>query len=248
MKVYPLTSIIIPSYNGLSLLKRCVDSIRAYTDVPYEIIVVDNGSSDGTDEYCQEQQLIMVRLPENRGFPVACNKGLAVASGEQLLLFNNDCMATPRWLPQLLTALTSREEIGIVGPVTNYASGRQQIEGVIGGAEQWLHYAEQHNATDPARWIEVRRLIGFCFLFTRKFYEQIGPLDEGFSPGHYEDDDYCMRAVRKGKKLLICGDTFVYHEGSASFKQHAADEWKKLIERNRKRYIDKWGCDPLQFI
>ncbi len=250
MSNWALTSIIIPTYNGLELLSNCVKSIRehTHTDTPYEIIVVDNGSNDGTKEYCRRERLILISLPENRGFPIACNKGLAVAAGEQLLLLNNDCRVAPHWLSQLLTALHSGEEIGAVGPVTNYASGEQQIEACLSGYDEWLDFACTFNATDVSKWIEVKRLIGFCLLFKRSLYERIGPLDETFSPGHYEDDDYCYRAVREGFRLLICKDTFIYHEGSASFRETEPQEWELLIENNRKRFMDKWGVDPRQFI
>lgn len=79
-----LTSIIIPTYNRLGLLRSCVESIRAYTDSPYEIIVVDNASSDETDAYCRANKLTFVSLPENRGFPLACNLGLQLAAGDEL--------------------------------------------------------------------------------------------------------------------------------------------------------------------
>lgn len=243
-----LTSIIIPTYNGLDLLSNCIDSIREHTDSPYEIIVVDNGSNDGTREYCRRERLILISLPENRGFPVACNKGMAVAAGEQLLLLNNDCRVAPHWLSQLLTALYSAEDVGMVGPVTNYASGEQQIETGLGGIDELMEFARTFNRTDVSKWAEVKRLIGFCLLFKRSVYERLGPLDEAFSPGHYEDDDYCFRAVREGFRLLICKDTFIYHEGSASFRETGPQEWETLIENNRKRFMDKWGIDPRQFI
>lgn len=248
MSAESLTSIIIPTYNGLHLLSECVDSIRRHTDRPYEIIVVDNGSTDGTKEYCERERLILIALPENHGFPAACNKGLTVAAGEQLLLLNNDCLVAPGWLTQLLRALHSAPSIGIVGPVTNFVSGKQMLETGLGTPEELLAYAEKHNKTDPAKWQEVRRLVGFCFLFTRRLYEAIGPLDEDYSPGHYEDDDYCYRAVQHGFKLLICGDTFIYHKGSASFKQQDVDQWDSLIRRNRQIFMNKWGVDPKEFI
>lgn len=244
-----LTSIIIPTYNGLQLLSNCIESIREHSDVPYEIIVVDNGSRDGTQEYCRKERLILISLPENQGFPVACNKGLAVAAGEQLLVLNNDCKVTPNWLSQLLTALNSAGDVGAVGPVTNYASGEQQIEADLGPQdEKWEEFARKFNRTDSSKWVAVTRLIGFCLMFKRSVYERIGQLDEDFSPGHYEDDDYCYRAVREGFRLLICKDTFIYHQGSASFKEMKPQEWDLLIENNRKRFMNKWGVDPRQLI
>lgn len=78
--------------------------------------------------------------------------------------------------------------------------------------------------------------------------QEIGLLDERFSPGHYEDDDYCHRARMAGYKLMIAGDTFVHHHGSLSFCKQRRAELKSLISRNLKLFIDKWGYDPRTLI
>ncbi|GGH34105.1 glycosyltransferase family 2 protein [Paenibacillus segetis] len=248
MRESGLTSIIIPSYNGLHLLTSCVEAIRLHTFEKYEIIVVDNGSSDGTAEYCLREGIILVSIPHNAGFPIACNKGLAIASGDQLLLLNNDVIVSPRWLSKMLLALTSTDNIGIVGPVTNYASGKQQVEVTLNGIEEFTEVVERYNISDPGKWQEVYRIVGMCFLFKRSLLDNIGLLDERFSPGHYEDDDYCYRARLQGYRLLICGDTFVYHVGSASFKTNHPDGWNSLVKRNRGLFIEKWGVDPWGFM
>jgi len=245
---FGLTSIIIPTYNGLHLLIPCVEAIRRFTEVPYEIIIMDNGSSDGTAEYGLREGLIVVVMPDNAGFPAACNRGLSIASGDQLLLLNNDVIVSPRWLSNMLTALYSSEDVGMVGPVTNYCSGGQQVDIHWNGLTEYYELAEQYNHTSPEKWQEVQRLVGMCLLFKRKLFTKIGLLDERFSPGHYEDDDYCYRARRQGYRLLISGDTLVYHAGSASFRQRHPDGWDFLIERNRALFIEKWGIDPWQFI
>jgi GT2 family glycosyltransferase len=248
MKEPGLTSIIIPSYNGLHLLTSCVEAIRLHTNENVEIIVIDNGSSDGTAQYCLREGLILVSLPYNAGFPIACNKGLAIASGDQLLLLNNDVIVSPRWLTNMLLALTSGNDVGIVGPVTNYASGKQQVEVTWNGMEEFAELVERYNVSDPDKWQEAQRIVGMCFLFKRGLLDHIGPLDERFSPGHYEDDDYCYRAKLQGYRLLICGDTLVYHVGSASFKTNHPDGWNSLVNRNREMFIEKWGVDPWQFM
>lgn len=239
-----LTSIIIPTHNGLSLLVSCIETIRRHTEVPYEIIVVDNGSTDGTQEYCIQEGLTFIALPTNEGFPAACNRGLAIASGDQLLLLNNDVNVTPQWLSNMLLALYSAEDVGIVGPVTNYASGRQQVDVVWETQEEFMQIACRHNRSNPAKWLEAQRIVGLCFLFKRKLWEIVGQFDERFSPGHYEDDDYCYRARQHGFRLIISGDTLVYHAGSASFASANPGGWNDLIESNRQKFIDKWGIDP----
>jgi GT2 family glycosyltransferase len=247
---YGLTSVVIPSVNGLMLLRRCVASIRRHTDpekTPYEIIVVDDGSADATAEWCADERLKFVRLPETAGFPRACNKGMRMASGEQILLLNNDTMATPRWLDNLLDALHGSDEIGAVGPVSNCAGGRQRIDLAFGGPDEFIGIAGRMNVPDPAKREPALRLVGFCLLLKRAVYERVGGLDERFSPGHYEDDDYCFRIRMHGFGLRICRDTLVWHEGSASFRLGGEAAQQALIARNRELFIAKWQADPAWF-
>ncbi|WP_342437077.1 glycosyltransferase family 2 protein [Paenibacillus sp. FSL L8-0436] len=242
-----MTSIIIPTYNGLELLRTCVEAIRAYTETPYEIIVIDNASKDGTDMYCRTNNLTFISLPENCGFPVACNMGMQLASGDELLLLNNDVVVSQGWLRNLKAALYSAPDVGIAGPVTNYASGQQQVKTAYSDIPGFHAEARQANLQDPSKWIETRRLVGLCFLFKRELMDTVGLLDERYSPGHYEDDDYCLRARLCGYRLLIAGDCLVHHEGSASFKEVYSSALKELVERNRRIFIDKWHMDPAQF-
>lgn len=243
-----LTSIIIPTYNGLGLLRSCVESIRAYTGTPYEIIVVDNGSSDGTAAYCRASGLTFISLPENRGFPLACNLGLTLAAGDELLLLNNDVIVSRGWLDNLKSALYSAPDIGIVGPVTNYASGRQRVPVSYTDIPGYHAEAQRANVPDAGKRLETRRIVGLCMLFKRQLMDAIGLLDERYSPGHYEDDDYCFRARLQGYRLLIAGDCLVHHEGSASFKEVYQASLQELVERNRRIFREKWHVDPLQFI
>jgi len=239
------TSIIIPNYNGLNWLQRCVHSIRQHTHTPYEIIVVDNGSKDGSVEFCLHNKIKLASLPFNKGFPAACNLGLRMAIGDALLLLNNDTLMTQRALSNMLTCLYSSEDIGIVGPMTNYASGKQQIEEPFTNVEAM---AARMNVPDSAKWLPVDRIVGLCFLFRRELMERIGLLDERFSPGHFEDDDYCYRARQAGYRLMIAGDAFIYHHGSASFQKENEHKVKQLIQQNYRKFVEKWGVDPHQFI
>ncbi|MBJ6363823.1 glycosyltransferase family 2 protein [Paenibacillus sp. GCM10012307] len=246
-----LTSIVIPSCDGLILLKGAVAAIRNFTcqeETPYEIIIADDGSRDGTAEWCREEGLRFVSLPYNSGFPAACNKGMRMASGEYILLLNHDVTVTVNWLANLHRALASECRIGMVGPVTNYASGRQQVEGSYTTMEEFQKLAVAVNTTDPDNWEETPRLAGLCLLFTRSFYDHVGDLDERFSPGYYVDDDVCFRARKLGYKLLICRDALIHHEGSVSFREHDQSHLQALLKRNRELFIEKWQVDLDHYI
>lgn len=239
------TSIIIPTFNGRGLLKDCIYSIKRHTNEPYEIIVVDNGSSDGTVDICRQEGITFISLANNIGFPAACNKGLKIATGDTLLLLNNDVIVTRNWLQNMLNCLNSETNIGIVGPLTNYASGKQQIDMPYTSLEEM---SNQLNEPDASKWLQVDRIVGLCFLFKRELMDRIGLLDERYSPGHFEDDDYCYRARNAGYTFRIAGDVFVFHHGSASFAKQDMSQVKHLIDTNKQKFMDKWGVDPTIYV
>lgn len=239
------TSIIIPTYNERQLLMDCIYSIREHTRIPYEIIVVDNASTDGTLDDLIREGISFVSFPENKGFPAACNAGLKLARGSSLLLLNNDVLLTPNWLDHLLTCLYHQSDIGIVGPMTNYASGVQQMKEPYTNMEDMIL---KFNVGNRGKYLEVKRLIGFCFLFKREVMDRIGKLDERFSPGHYEDDDFCYRARKAGYRLMVAEDTFIFHHGSASFGKKSEGQLQAIVERSRNLFIEKWGVDPREFM
>ncbi|MFD0694211.1 glycosyltransferase family 2 protein [Paenibacillus sp. GCM10027628] len=236
-----VTSIIIPTYNEKSMLKECIHSIRKHTDVPYEIIVVDNGSTDGTTKFLLQEAIPFVSNYENRGFPAACNAGMKLSKGDTILLLNNDVLLTPNWLSHMLSCLYHQKDVGIVGPMTNYASGSQRIQVAYTSLDDMIR---KYNIEKLGTYTEVKRLIGFCFLFKREVMQKIGLLDERFSPGHYEDDDYCYRARQAGYRLMIAEDTFVFHHGSVSFGKKKEGQFQQIVERSRSLFIEKWGVDP----
>jgi O-antigen biosynthesis protein len=239
------TSIILLTYNGLPYTRKCIESIRTYT-MPnvYEIIVVDNGSTDGTVEWLRAQSDIQVIYnKENAGFPKGCNQGMALATGDNLLLLNNDTFVTPRWLDQLLSCLYSDDLIGGVGPVTNNAAYYSALQAPYRTLEEMISFAEQFNRSDPSKWEERIKLIGFCLLIKREIYDIVGCLDERFSPGNFEDDDYCLRIRQAGYRLMFCTDTFIHHEGSVSFRDDP-QAFYALMQTNSHKFAQKWGFSP----
>jgi len=238
-------SIIIPTHNQLTLLRSCIHSIQRFTkEGQYEIIIIDNGSTDGTHEWLQSQpDLLLIRNNENLGYPKACNQGMKAAKGRHLLLLNDDTVVTPNWLDNLLTCLNSDLTIGAVGPVTNFASYHSAISVSYQNEEEMIQFARQYNVSDPAKWEERLKLVGFCLLIRGEAFRKTGLLDERFSPGNFEDDDYSLRLRQAGYRLILCRDTFIHHAGSASFSGDP-NRFQQLLDQNEKKFAEKWGFSP----
>ncbi|WP_053375653.1 methyltransferase domain-containing protein [Paenibacillus sp. FJAT-27812] len=240
------TSIILVTYNKLDYTKQCVESIRRHTQKGcYELIIVDNGSTDGTVDWAtNESDIIVIDNGSNAGFPKGCNQGLAAASGELLMLLNNDTIVTPGWLDGLKRCLLSDERIGAVGPVTNSASYWTTIPVTYKTIEEMELFASAlHAIPDKTRWEERVKLVGYCLLMKREAWERVGPFDECFGIGNFEDDDYCLRLRMAGYRLLLCGDTFIHHFGSVSFSSEP-ELFRQTFNNNANVFRVKWGFDP----
>nr|WP_255570517.1 glycosyltransferase family 2 protein [Cohnella sp. CFH 77786] len=239
-----MTSIVIVTLNNLALTQRCLHSIRLYTDAPYEIIAVDNGSTDGTVAWLSGQTDIrLIANGDNRGFAAACNQGAAVAAGEQILLLNNDTVVSWRWLSQLLAAMRDDDRVGIVGPKSNQVLRMQLVEAAFPSEDDIHRFSESFNRRQPSKWQEACAISGFCMLVRRTVWNSLGGLDEAYGIGGFEDIDFGYQALKAGFALRIAGDTFVYHEGSRSFAANALDI-HAIGGVNRRLFLRKWGFNP----
>ncbi|NHM26784.1 glycosyltransferase family 2 protein [Desulfofundulus sp. TPOSR] len=238
-----LTSIIILTLNGLGYTRQCLASIRKFTPQPYELVLVDNGSTDGTPAFLLRVPGARVILNRyNRGFAGGCNQGLVTAGGDNLLLLNNDTVVTPNWLGNMLACLHSRPDIGLVGPYSNYAGSGNQLPVNYSNIGQMLAFARQFNRPDPARWREHSAdwLSGFCLLTRREVVERVGLFDERFAFGGWEDVDYSRRVQAAGYKLYLAGDVFIHHYGHRSFVANDIPIGRVLAQ-NAALFAEKWG-------
>jgi len=242
----PTTTIIIPSRNQRHTTLQCLQCIRQYTTSPLEIIVVDNGSTDGTAEALASlPEVRLIRNDHNRGFAAAVNQGIRSANGTHIVLLNNDTLPSHRWLANLLTVLRSDARIGLVGPLSNRVIPEQKVRIRFPTAEAMHAFCRKfHRRSDPTKWRNSPRLSGFCLAFQAGLVERIGLLDERFGVGTYEDDDYCYRARLSGYRCVIAGDTYVHHLGNRTFRKRGREEFKKILAQNRRYFTAKWGIAP----
>jgi GT2 family glycosyltransferase len=241
-------SIIIVSFNGLTeTTQPCLESIFEHAKaLEYEVIVVDNHSEDGTAEFLKRTATRQPRLrwilnASNLGFAAANNVGLAAARGDCLVLLNSDTVITAGSLERLAQFLEAHHNVGLAGPVTNAAGNEQVIFTESGTVKAIIEQGRKWTANSPGDYFETERLGFFCVAMRGDHFKRVGPLDEAFGLGFYEDDDYCLRSRQAGFRLVCVEDAFVYHRGSQSFKRQPDASLTALMRKNRKLLERKHG-------
>ncbi len=243
------TSIIVVTYNNLDFTKQCLKSIRKYSPKDsYELIVIDNNSKDKTKEYLQKQNdLKLILNDDNKGFPRACNQGIKIANKKNDILFlNNDTIVTSNWLLNLQKCLYSSKKIGAVGAVCNKDENRQGIDFKYDDLKTMQKLAKLNNISDSSKWEEKTFLIGFCLLVKREVINKLKCLDEKYSPGYIEDNDFCLRILKAGYKLKLCHDVFIHHNLGTSFRKDLT-YFYKILFKNRDYFYEKWHFNTFTF-
>ncbi|MGC8490832.1 MAG: glycosyltransferase family 2 protein [Syntrophobacteraceae bacterium] len=237
--------IIIVSHNGLQeTTAPCLESIFSIGGrSDFEVVVVDNNSSDETPDYLRllmkrEKRLRCIFNTSNRGFAGGNNDGLRATSAPIVILLNSDCIVTHNWMEDLTAPLLLDPTIGLTGPVSNSVGNEQKIftcgasrQKIIEEGVSWVS-----NSRDGR--FETQMLSFFCVAMRRSVFDDVGPLDEAFGLGFYEDDDYCMRVRLAGYKLVCVEDVFIYHRGGGSFDR-LPQGTRKLMKENRRKLETK---------
>jgi GT2 family glycosyltransferase len=247
--VHPTVSIVLPVHNALSLTKACLLSIYAVPNATsFELIVIDNASTDGTSWWLRAQQrtrknLTVLPLDRNLGFGPAANRGIQHSRGRFVLILNNDTLVGPHWLDNLTAIMLRDPSIGIVSPVTNYVGEGPQIDDeardLPPDAVRIAEYAARIQHRDRPLF-EPNRLVFYCVLIRSELFALIGTLDEGYRMGNFEDDDFCLRTRMAGYRLAIAANSFVFHHGSATFKASRISHTRWMLT-NRERFFRKAG-------
>jgi len=242
-----LASLIILCCNEVEGTRGCLESVCKHTRQPYELILIDNGSTDATPALLEEvrswsgpARVEIIRNAENRGYPIGVNQGLAVAKGEFLVLLNNDTIVTPSWLDGLVRVSLVVGGAGLVGPVSNGAPPPQLVPFSFTETAELDAFALERQRQFAGQAAEFPRLTGFCLLIRRDALRKIGALDERYGTGFFEDDDLCLRARKAGLRLRIAPDVFIHHEGGRTFRSLGLDT-SALLDQNFELFRQKWG-------
>lgn len=213
-------SIIIPVFNELPYTLSCLRSVLEFTPPIYEILVVDNGSTDSTAETLAAiSGLRVITNTSNLGFARACNIGAVAARGDWLVFLNNDTIVQPGWLTALIECVRRNEKAGAIGCKLVFPqSGEVQCAGVS-FSRQLLPVEDYRycDPMDPAVRIDrkVDAVSGACLLTPRRLFMDMEGLDEHFMNG-FEDVDYCLRLKKKHLESIYCASSIVLHYQSAT--------------------------------
>ena len=249
-KVDSEVTVVIMAYNRLEKTKRCVESVLKYTnDVDYDLILIDNGSSDGTFEYfktIEHEKLRIVRVTKNVGtVPPFCMMDLNWFS-DYLAIVNNDLIVTENWLKNLLTVAKSDPKIGMVNPLSSNTSNCQVMNFDFSSYEEMQEIAKEFNVSDPRKWEERLRLITLGTLYTKPCLYAIGW--PNFDPGFYHDfsdDDITFQIRRAGYKTILAGDTWIHHDHNIkALEDKDETEFKNSLSYGKKNFSEKYfGVD-----
>ena len=239
-------SIIIPVHNNHSLTRQCLEAIRSNTgaEISYEIIIVDNASTDETAAYLQTLEAVKVITNRtNAGFAPACNQGAAIASGRYLVFLNNDTIPQAGWLAGLVATAESEARAGVVGAQLLYPGGAlQEAGGIIWRDGTGANYGR---GDDPRkrkynRRREVDYCSGACLLVRAELFRELGGFDEAFAPGYYEDADFCFAARKHGWRVLYTPEAKVIHLEGATAGTDLNQGVKRYQIVNRPKFTAKW--------
>jgi len=246
----PLVSVVIPVLNGLRFTIECLLALeRAIDDVSFEVIVVDNGSTDASPDVLPHvPQLRYVRHDRNIGFGPGCNSGADAASGRYIVFLNNDAQVQPGWLTSLVSAFSSSEGVGAVGPKVLFPDGRLQDAGSAINPDCTSTMIGVFD--DPAlpRFNyrrDVQYLSAVCVMLDRERFTAGGGFDPLFAPAYCEDVDLCLRLREQGLRLIYEPTAVVVHRLSAtsneqggSFKMAAVTRHQQKLSVRHQEAID----------
>jgi GT2 family glycosyltransferase len=245
--LYPLVSIIVVTYNNAEYTKMCVSSIFAKTAYPnLELIIVDNASTDETRSYLEalrakHENIKIILNSQNIGLAAANNTGIRNSTGKFLILLNNDTIVTRGWISGLIKYLIKDPAVGMVGPVTNSIGNEAKIDVSYKDLSNIDVFAEHYTKKNRGKTFEIAVLAMYCVALSKQTIDKVGLLDERFSIGMFEDDDYALRVARAGLKVLCTEDVFIHHFGGVSFNKLPPAEYQRIFNENKKKFEKKMG-------
>jgi GT2 family glycosyltransferase/glycosyltransferase involved in cell wall biosynthesis/Flp pilus assembly protein TadD len=234
-------SVVIPVCNNVESTKKCLTALSTVTrNIQFEVIVVDNHSTDGTQEFLSSLggDVQIIRNPDNLGFAKACNQGAHAARGKYIVFLRSDVVPQDDWLRALVGEVEGYPEVGVVGSKLLCGDGTVQHAGVVFSRSQLSPYHIYRQAPADLPVVNVRRefqvVTGACLLIRRALFDEIGGFDQGFCNG-FEDVDLCLKVREKGYRVVYQPRSVLY-----SLESQTSDR-KRPSDGDSARLRERWG-------
>ena len=250
-------TIVVPVHRGVDDTRRCLESVlNARIEADFRLVIVDDATPepalrDYVDSLDHRDGVLVLHNADNVGYVESVNRGMREARPDDVVLLNSDTVVADGWLDRLVAHARSHERVGTVTPFSNNATicSYPDLRGmpVPPPGETVETLAEAFAVANCGRAVEVPTAVGFCMFVSRECLEDVGPFDaDAFGLGYGEENDFCLRAARRGWRHLLAADTFVWHRGEVSFGEQAVDQKAAGMEVLRHRYpryldeVDAW--------
>ena len=238
----PKVTVLIPNYNGKKWLEQCLPTIQKTTYPNYEVLVVNNGSTDQSGEFLKKNypDVRVIEIKKNKGYAGANNFGVKYASGKYVLFLNNDTQVTPKFLEPLVEKIESDKKIGAIQPQIRHMVNKKVIDSIgsfftFTGFLYHYGYFQNHEEKKYNKELSVYSVKGACFLMRKKDYMDLGGIDESFVT-YVEESDLCHRILLSGKKIIYVPQSIVYHYGGGDM--HIMTKSEVVIFRSfRNRFV-----------
>lgn len=220
-------SLVIPLYNQVDYTRQCVASIERCTKIPYELILVDNCSTDGTRDFLKDVKATVIVNATNLGCAKAWNQGVRAATGQVIGILNNDIIVTPGWLEGLLSYMQHYDH-GVVCPSAREGRLNYDLDG----------YAKDF--TNRCATATRSELYGACMIIRRDVFDRVGLFDEGFCYGGCEDIDFFWRTQQAGFTAGMTGSVLIHHFSMVTRDAVEKTETRVYIDQNLAHFVKKW--------
>lgn len=249
-----MTSIIVVTWNNLEYTKQCIQYLSEYTDKPYELIIVDNASSDKTVEWLESLkqkeknrvELKIIKNKKNEGFAKAVNQGLKVSSEDSkyIFLLNNDLLVSEFWLSTLINHLETLPNAGAVSGMGRAIGGKHDYAAIYGqlpyeDVKDFIEFARKVKNENEGNFTEAKTLSGSCMLIRANIFKELGGLDEGCKMGA-DDCDISIQLRIRGFRLYVAEDVFFHHYNHVSFALLDKEECHQIALESWIHFNNKW--------
>lgn len=221
-------SIITLTYNKLKYTKKYIESLKKYTN-NFELIIVDNGSTDGTREYLKSlDDVKLIFNDENVGYSKGNNQGLEIAEGEYIAFLNNDILLYPNWFEECEKVFI-KENAGFVGPRhINPHFDNANEKNYIRFFKKNFNYKKEYEKN-------FDECVFSCAVTKREVIDRIGNFDENYTPAFFEDNDFKYRAILAKFGIYVVNTVCFFHFGSITSRDCDSN-----LEKNRNYYYSKY--------